>query len=160
MIAWKRYYQQGFKHDLPIQTSPKQPCPSLRSRRRDSLGISQASLDNPWVWGFRTGQMSVRLWHRPSACSDNGERRGRIKRLPSSCAHVWKSRTHCGSDWRGAARCWTACARWCRSRRCPASWSCSASRSALWCCHSPTQTDSRHLQTSATHEGEKYQVPR
>lgn len=61
-IWWKR-------HDVPIQTSPKQPCPSLRSRRRDSLGISQASLDKPWVWGFNTGQMSVRLWHSPSACS-------------------------------------------------------------------------------------------
>ncbi len=63
--------ETGFvhKHSLPIQTSPKQPCPSLRSRRRDSLGISQASLAKPWVWGFSTGQISVRLWHSPSACS-------------------------------------------------------------------------------------------
>lgn len=63
---------QGIKPDSPIQTSPKQPCPSFMSRRRDSLGISQASFAKPWVWGFSTGHMSVRLWHNPSACSGEG----------------------------------------------------------------------------------------
>ena len=32
---------------LPIQTSPKHPCPSLTSSRKDSRGISQASFARP-----------------------------------------------------------------------------------------------------------------
>lgn len=54
---------------LPIQTSPKQPWPSLSSSRRDSRGISQASLASPWVWGLTVGQTVVSLWQSPSACS-------------------------------------------------------------------------------------------
>lgn len=64
---------------LPIQTSPKQPCPSFRSRRRDSLGISQASLASPWVWGLATGHTSVRAWHSPSECSETEEKQARGK---------------------------------------------------------------------------------
>lgn len=45
----------------PIQTSPKQPWPSLTSSRRDSRGISQASLASPWVWGFTVGHTVVSL---------------------------------------------------------------------------------------------------
>lgn len=32
--------------------------------------------------------MSVRLWHRPSACSDHREHRGGVKRLPAGGARV------------------------------------------------------------------------
>lgn len=48
-----------YVHVLPIQTSPKQPWPSLSSRRRDSRGISHASLARPWVWGFTVGHTAV-----------------------------------------------------------------------------------------------------
>ena len=54
---------------LPIQTSPKQPWPSLSSSRKDSRGISQASLASPWVWGLTVGHTVVSLWQSPSACS-------------------------------------------------------------------------------------------
>lgn len=54
---------------LPIQTSPKHPWPSLSSSRRDSRGISQASLASPCVWGLTVGQTVVSLWQSPSACS-------------------------------------------------------------------------------------------
>lgn len=54
---------------LPIQTSPKQPWPSLSSSLRESRGISQASLASPWVWGLTVGQTAVSLWQSPSACS-------------------------------------------------------------------------------------------
>lgn len=63
----------------PIQTSPKQPCPSFRSRRRDSRGISQASLASPWVWGLATGHTSVKAWHSPSECSETGDKEARVK---------------------------------------------------------------------------------
>src|SRR4029434_6449551 len=59
---------------LPIHTSPKQPWPSFTSSRRESRGISQASLARPWVWGFTVGHTVVSLWHRPSECSDGGSR--------------------------------------------------------------------------------------
>lgn len=75
----KKCVSTGGDSDSPIHTSPKQPCPSLTSRRRDSLGISQASLAKPWVWGFSTGQISVRLWHNPSACSVNGKQTDRLR---------------------------------------------------------------------------------
>lgn len=68
----KQVYDAGSVYTillLPIQTSPKQPWPSLSSSRRDSRGISQASLARPWVWGLTVGQTVVSLWHSPSACS-------------------------------------------------------------------------------------------
>lgn len=68
----------GWEWSLPIHTSPKQPCPSLTSSRSDSRGISQASLARPWVWGLDVGQMLVRRWHKPSACSGTGRDNSRV----------------------------------------------------------------------------------
>lgn len=72
---------------LPIQTSPKHPWPSLSSSRKDSRGISQASLASPWVWGLTVGHTVVSLWQRPSACSA-------IKRNQTDTLHPAGSHTH------------------------------------------------------------------
>lgn len=133
---------------LPIQTSPKQPCPSFRSRRRDSLGISQASLARPWVCGLATGHTSVRAWHRPSECSETQKSRAKWERLALSvtamAATVCPS-THCGNGRRAAAGWWTGFGRWCRNLHCPASWSCNVWYSGLWCYRNPALTDSTLL---------------
>ena len=123
---------------LPIQTSPKQPCPSLRSRRRDSRGISQASLASPWVWGLATGHTSVRAWHSPSECSERG--RGRESEEKWEWKGKWRAAgllekgqlpqllcvvsTYCGNGRLAAVGWWTGCGRWCRNLHYPASWSC------------------------------------
>lgn len=143
---------QACYYHSPIHTSPKHPCPSFRSRRRDSRGISQASLARPWVWGLATGHTSVSAWHNPSECS--GKKKKKIDHFDKlTFVNCWKQAgvcalTHCSSGRLTAVSWWTGYETWCRNHHCPASWSCNVWRSGLWCCHSPALTDSTPLFTS------------
>lgn len=62
---WLDVVLSGARHRLvlmisPIQTSPKQPCPSFLCSKRVSLDTSQASRPRPMVRGVELGQGLVR----------------------------------------------------------------------------------------------------